>query len=234
MNTIVVSGASRRFGLMVAERYLKLGWQVIALSRQSSAELDTLVAQGVLWIACDYEDKGSVLKALGQIEQRVKSIQLLVHNASYFAVDSTDFDAWDQLERFNRVHVQAPALMNYQLQPLLTNLDQPGLIVHLSDIFADRPRAAHARYCSSKAALENLTKSLALKWAPGIRVNSIQPGPVKFLPSHSEADKARVLAETPLGYEAGFEPLLKALDYLVDNQFVTGCSLKVDGGRSIA
>jgi dihydromonapterin reductase/dihydrofolate reductase len=234
MNTVVVSGASRRFGLMVAEHYLKLGWQVIALSRQSSSELDSLIARGALWLACDYENKASVLKAVEQIKQRVNTIQLIVHNASYFAVDSEEVDAWDQLERFNRVHVQAPALMSYQLQPLLTNRDQPGLIVHLSDIFADRPRAAHARYCSSKAALENLTMSLALKWAPGIRVNSIQPGPVKFLPSHSDADKARVLGETPLGYESGFEPLLKALEYLVDNQFVTGSSLKVDGGRSIA
>ena len=234
MNTVVISGASRRFGLMVAQHYFQLGWQVIALSRQSSSELDALVSQGLVWLACDYEDKASVLEAVKEIKQRVNSIQLLVHNASYFAVDSEEIDAWDQLERFNRVHVQAPALMNYQLQPLLTNLNQPGLIVHLSDIFADRPRAAHARYCSSKAALENLTKSLALKWAPGIRVNSIQPGPVKFLPSHSEADKTRVLSETPLGYEAGFEPLMKALEYLVDNQFVTGSSLKVDGGRAIA
>ena len=234
MNTLVVSGASRRFGLMVAKHYLALGWQVIALSRQSSPELDTLVGQGVCWLACDYEDKASVLAALKRIEEQVSSVQLLVHNASYFAVDSEEVDAWDQLERFNRVHVQAPALINYRLQPLLTNLDQPGLIVHLSDIFADRPRAVHARYCASKAALENLTKSLALKWAPGVRVNSIQPGPVKFLPSHSDADRARVLGETPLGYEAGFEPLLKALEYLVDNQFVTGSSLKVDGGRSIA
>ena len=233
MPTIVVSGASRRFGLQVVTRYFDRGWEVVALSRRSSAELDHYVAQGVKWISCDYYDKSSVEQAIEQIKDTVSGIDVIVHNASYFEVDSAEMDAWDQLERFNRVHVQSPALINYQLQHLLTDKEQPGLIVHMSDIFSERPRAVHALYCCSKAALENLTKSLALKWAPGIRVNSIQPGPVQFLPEHSEEAKRRVLSETPLGYESGFDVLVKALDYLVDNQFVTGTAMKVDGGRSI-
>jgi dihydromonapterin reductase/dihydrofolate reductase len=69
--------------------------------------------------------------------------------------------------------------------------------------------------------------------APNVRVNSIQPGPLLFLPSHSEADKKKVLDNTLLPIEAGFAPIAKTIDYILNNHFVTGAHHKVDGGRSI-
>jgi dihydromonapterin reductase/dihydrofolate reductase len=81
--------------------------------------------------------------------------------------------------------------------------------------------------------LENLSKSFAKKLAPKVRVNTIQPGALAFLPEHSEDAKTVVLQNSLLKIEAGFDPILRAIHSIIDNPFITGTAIKVDGGRSI-
>ena len=103
----------------------------------------------------------------------------------------------------------------------------------ITDIFSDNPHPAFSMYCSTKAGLQNLTLAAAKKFAPEVRANCIQPGPIQFLPTHTEEQKAQVLSETLLPFEGGFGPVFKALKFIVDNPYVTGSCIKVDGGRSI-
>lgn len=126
-----------------------------------------------------------------------------------------------------------PSLLNLQLAPLLYNAQDPGCIIHITDIYAENPSSKSTLYSSTKAGLDNLTKGLAKKMAPGIRVNSIQPGPIKFLPKHSHIDKEKILAKSLLPFEGGFLPIYKAIMSIIDNNYITGASIKVDGGRSL-
>ena len=70
--------------------------------------------------------------------------------------------------------------------------------------------------------------------APEVRVNAIMPGPVCFLPDHTAEDQARVLSETLLAREGGFDCVVQQILALLDNHFMTGALIPVDGGRRLA
>ncbi|WP_169434400.1 SDR family NAD(P)-dependent oxidoreductase [Marinobacterium rhizophilum] len=234
MNTVVITGASRRLGLYLTQAFLEQGCKVIALTRKASAELDALACENLQILLTDYRCETSLAAAADCIRKQYETLSLVVHNASLFEKDAAHKDDlcafYDELYR---VHMRLPAYLNEALQPLLYNEAHPGCIVHITDIYADNPNREFGLYCSTKAALDNLTKTFAKKYAPGIRVNSIAPGPLMFLPSHKEDEKKAVLEQTLLPGESGFEPILQGIRFILDNQFVTGSSIKIDGGRSI-
>jgi dihydromonapterin reductase/dihydrofolate reductase len=228
MKTAVITGTSRRLGAYLAEQLHAEGYQVIGLTRQFNP-----TQQYLTQIVVDYQSPDSVMAAIGQLQQQSR-IDLLIHNASLFEKDQQHTgDTAAFYQALFAVHMQLPALLNQQLAPLMTKTAGGALIVHITDIYSDNPNPAYALYCSTKAGLENLMKSAAKAYAPDIRVNSIQPGPVMFLPEHSDNEKQQVMQQTLIAKEAGFEPIFEGIRFLIKNKFVTGLSLKIDGGRSL-
>ncbi len=78
-----------------------------------------------------------------------------------------------------------------------------------------------------------MTQAFSKTLAPDVRVNAIQPGPILFLPEHDNEHKMQVLDETPLRVEGGLKPMIDTVRFLRDNPFLTGESIKVDGGRAL-
>lgn len=231
MKHAVITGGSRRLGLFVTEHFLSLGWQVTVLSREKSAELTALSCDNLAIIEVDYCDEENVTEATRALQDQ--TIDLLLHNASLFDKDANQqSDLMAFFDQLYQVHMRFPTLLNQLCFDALKRSDNAN-IIHMTDIYAQTPQPEYALYSSTKAGLESLTKSFAMNFAPGVRVNSIQPGPLLFLPSHSEADKKKVLANTLIPIEAGFAPIVSTIEYIINNQFVTGASHKVDGGRSI-
>ncbi|MCG9723653.1 SDR family oxidoreductase, partial [Shewanella sp. Isolate7] len=142
-------------------------------------------------------------------------------------------DGIEQYIKFFNIHMVVPALLIENFYRALFNKGEKGVVINITDIFSENPSSSQALYCSTKAGLESLTKSLAKKYANIMRVNSIQPGPIKFLPEHTEAEKNNVLSQTLIAVESGFYPILQAVRFIIDNNYVTGTAIKVDGGRSI-
>ncbi|MDF3124393.1 SDR family NAD(P)-dependent oxidoreductase [Rheinheimera sp. 1928-s] len=228
MKTAVITGTSRRLGAYLAEKLSAEGYQVFGLTRQLNPEQQYLTQ-----IVVDYQSADSVMSAIHQLQQQ-NSIDLLIHNASLFEKD--ELHAHDSIQFYQAlfaVHMQLPALLNQHLAPQIATTQGCGLIVHITDIYSENPNPAFSLYCSTKAGLENLMKSAAKAYAPKIRVNSIQPGPIMFLPEHSNSEKQQVMQQTLIAEEAGFEPIFQGVRFLIDNKFVTGLSLKIDGGRSL-
>ena len=230
---VLVTGASRRLGLCLVEKFLERNCQVVALSRKASSELRALAENSMVDIyEIDYYDAAQVQIFIDAARAKYSCINVLIHNASTFEMDGKQFD-FDRYQSMFQVHMSLPAHLNTGLSSLLSSAKDGACVVHVTDIFADNPDASYALYCSTKAAAENLMKGFAKKLAPSVRVNSIQPGPIKFLPSHTEEAKERVLSETPLGIEGGFEPVVLAILGLVENPYMTGATIKVDGGRAL-
>lgn len=229
MKTAVITGTSRRLGAYLAEKLSAEGYQVFGLTRQINPEQHYLTQ-----IAVDYQSADSVMTAIRQVQQQSGNIDLLIHNASLFEKDELHTeDTVAFYQALFAVHMQLPALLNQHLAPQIAQTQGGGLIVHITDIYSENPNPAFSLYCSTKAGLENLMKSAAKAYAPQIRVNSIQPGPIMFLPEHSNSEKQQVMQQTLIAQEAGFEPIYQGVRFLIDNKFVTGLSLKIDGGRSL-
>ncbi len=121
----------------------------------------------------------------------------------------------------------------------LAMVKQPegGAIVNLGDWAIERPYLDYPAYFPSKGAIPALTRSFAVELAARnrkVRVNCIQPGPVMLPPNLSPAERAESIRGTLLGHEGSPENVVQAVLFLIDNDFVTGTCLPVDGGRTIA
>lgn len=232
----LITGAGRRLGYELCRYFLAQGWRVIAHYRTATPEIDALGSLGAITLQADFEDEASVLALLEQVKMSIPYLDLLVHNASCFYKETDDLAAnLRAMDAFYRVHMKAPYAINIGLEAHLKASPQAYAdVIHITDIFADRPNAIYTAYCASKAGLANLSLSFAKRFAPKIKVNAIQPGPIKFLESHSDATKSAILRETLLGVEGGFEPVVQMVDAIVSNPFLTGAAFKVDGGRSLA
>jgi len=157
---------------------------------------------------------------------------LLINNASLFVDDTVIAEGLSfGYQDLSFIHVEMPHLLMSQLHHLIAKAN--GNIVSITDIFSDNPNPRFSLYCSTKAGLKSLTLSAAKRWAPDIRANCVQPGPIKFLPEHTEEQKEKVMGETLLPWEGGFDPIFKTVEFIVDNTYLTGQCINVDGGRSI-
>jgi pteridine reductase len=111
-----------------------------------------------------------------------------------------------------------------------------GCIVNLGDWADARPYLDYAAYFPSKAAIPGLTRTFAVELGtrnPRVRVNAVLPGPVMLPDEMSDAEKDAVVANTLVKHEGSPDAVVKAVLHFIDNDFVTGACLTVDGGRTI-
>jgi pteridine reductase len=118
----------------------------------------------------------------------------------------------------------------------MTNQPDGGLIVNIGDWAEVRPYLGYAAYFPSKGAVTAITRCLAVELAhrnPNVRVNAILPGPVMLPPDLPDDEKAAAIRGTLVKREGSPTHIAKAVLGFLDNDFVTGACLPVDGGRTI-
>lgn len=218
---------------------LARGYRVFALYRSETDDLLQLADRGAITLKADLTDPDSLDGVMANILQQSEAVHLLVNNASEFTADEADQQALArQASRLFQVNSVAPMMLMAGLAGALRqgfrDNGAPTLVINITDIFVEKPNPKFAAYCASKAALSNLTLSYARMLAPEVRVNAIMPGPVRFLPDHTAEDQARVLSETLLAREGGFDCVVQQILALLDNHFMTGALIPVDGGRRLA
>jgi pteridine reductase len=159
-------------------------------------------------------------------------LDLLVHNAANFdrvLPDELSAEVWDRAFALN---VTAPYLLTIALAPALRAAR--GSVVAVTCLSAERPWKNYVPYSASKAALANLVKGFSLALAPEVRVNAVAPGTV-MPPADYEEDKlARIREKVPLARLGEAEDVARAVVFLAENDYVTGQTIVVDGGRSIS
>jgi dihydromonapterin reductase / dihydrofolate reductase len=235
-NAVLVTGAGRRIGYHIARRLHQDGYTVIAHYRTHTAEIKALSDLGVTTMQADFSNKMAILQFIEDLQEYCGSFRALIHNASSFEPTATNLtEAADQYEQFFHVHMMAPFLINQGLYPLLQGtMEDPTDIIHITDINVENPTADFDIYGTTKAGLHNMMLVLAKKFAPNIKVNAVAPGPVLFTKQHSVEARQLMLDETPLAKEGGAEPVYMAVKSLLDNPFITGASIPVDGGRRLS
>ena len=230
--TALVTGAGRRFGFEVAKALIEDGYKVFAHYNSSKDGVDELSKLGAEPVQADFTCQDDVKTLVAQVKKDAPTLDLLINNAScFFDNDTVDNDP-EALAAVFQVHNVAPYLLITGLQQQLSNSDN-GLIINITDIYTDKPSTNYIAYCAAKAGLANMTQAFAKTLAPDVRVNAIQPGPILFLPEHDNEHKMQVLDETPLRVEGGLKPMIDTVRFLRDNPFLTGESIKVDGGRAL-
>ena len=163
-------------------------------------------------------------------------LDVLVNSAGVMErVAAADLVA-ERWQRMFALNVEAPLWCSQAARMrMLANAAPGGSIVNVTDISAERPWRGYAHYCASKAALVSLTKTLALEWAPDIRVNAVAPGAVMLPEGTSPEEVARLEAAIPAKRLGSAEDVAETVVFLAGGPaYVTGQVIAVDGGRSIS
>jgi dihydromonapterin reductase/dihydrofolate reductase len=228
---ILITGAGQRVGLHCAQRLLEDGHRVIFSYRSERPGVQALRDLGATAVFADFASEAGILAFIGELKTHTDCFRAIVHNASEWLAETPDTDAAAFTRMFS-VHMLAPYLINLHCAELLQR-STPADIVHISDDVTRRGSSKHIGYCASKAGLDSLTLSFAARYAPAIKVNGIAPALLLFNPEDDAAYRAKALAKSALGIEPGCEVIYQSLRYLLDNPYVTGTTLTVNGGRHI-
>jgi 3-oxoacyl-[acyl-carrier protein] reductase len=241
----VVTGATGGLGVEICRALADAGFVLAAGYRSSADAANTLVRNlsgtDHCALAVSVTDSASIRHFADAVSTRYGRCDVLVNCAG-----TTRFVSHDDLEGVDdaliddvlATNVRGPFAMVRALQPLLGKSDLAGgaVVVNISSIAAQTAMGSNVIYCASKAAIDNLTKSLGRALAPDIRVLSVSPGLVdtEFVKSMDAAWRDDQADRTPLGRLAQPEEIAHAVLVAVrDMQFSTGCVLPVDGGRPL-
>lgn len=228
---VLITGASQRIGLYCAERLLADGHPLIVSYRREREGLRRLRERGALTLPADFSSEAGILAFIAELKTHTDRLRAIVHNASEWLGETPGAEA-AAFQRLFSVHMLAPYLINLHCAELLRR-STPADIVHISDDVARKGSAKRPAYCASKAGLDNLTLSFAAKFAPQIKVNGIAPALILFNPEDDADYRAKTLEKSALGIEPGPQVIYQSLRYLLDNPYVTGTTLTLNGGRHL-
>ncbi|MEM9277272.1 MAG: SDR family oxidoreductase [Pseudomonadota bacterium] len=237
MKTALVTGGAKRIGAAIVTDLAQNGFNVAihaASSRDSAEKLCELaLKQGVKACAVsgDLTDAKATKNIFKMAADALGPVDLLVNNASIFNDDSArEFDgqSWDI---HFAIHLKAPAILAAEMvSQSLTD----GLIVNMIDQRVLRLNPNFFSYTLSKSALWTATRSMAMSFAPRIRVNAIGPGPTLQNARQASEDFQKQLDGLLLKRGPELSEFGATIRYLYENRSITGQLIALDGGQHLA
>ena len=234
MKKVLVTGASRGIGYKVAESFARCGYEVFATYNKTENTLPALAEalrnDGFILHPefCDVSDEESVLS----LHRRIGEVDILINNAgiAQFAIlsDITSED-WD---RMLGVNLKSVFLLSKTFSKGMIRKGF-GRIINISSVWGVVGASCESHYSAAKSGMIGFTKALAKELGPsGITVNCIAPGVIETdMNAHlTEADKAALIEETPLGKIGKPEDVAEAALFFAKASFITGETLSVGGG----
>jgi NAD(P)-dependent dehydrogenase (short-subunit alcohol dehydrogenase family) len=237
-----VTGGAHKLGKAFALTLARMGYNLFLQyhsaeeeAQKTKTEIESLGVYVHLFKA-DLTDPNQIQKLFSDLDF-TRSVHpssfilsLLVNSAAIMPVGNPrelELHDWDSALDLN---LRAPFLISQQAAKRMT---AGGLIVNITDIGAQKAWSRYPSYSVSKAGLESLTKLLARALAPSIRVNAIAPGLV--LPSDvvTQEQWDKLVEKLPLKRAATLDEITSALEFLINNEYITGQTIVVDGGYSL-
>jgi 3-oxoacyl-[acyl-carrier protein] reductase/pteridine reductase len=234
--TALVTGAAKRIGRAIALTLAEAGADVaityLSSSREAEETVREIAALGVdgYAVRCDLNDARAIEEMVGSVAEEFGRLDMLVNNAGVFAsapLEEITAEAWDGMFATN---TRAPFLVAKAAHPHLKAAS--GRIVNIGSLGGLHPWATHAHYCTSKAALHMLSKTMAKAWAPEISVNAVAPGMIVA----GEVDEAyaHLAAKTPMQRNGtAADVAAAAFFFATAPHFITGQLIAVDGGLGL-
>ncbi len=232
----------KRIGAVVATTLAKAGVDIaLVYNRSRAAADDTADAVRALGrrafsVQADVTSEQACNEAVSATVRELGRLDILVNMASLYVAKPFDQLTAADWDRQLAVDLRASFLFSHAAAPAMKR-NGGGRIINFSDwvVASGRPRySGYLPYYVAKAGVKALTEGLALELAGDqILVNAIAPGPILAPPDMSAEEREAVVKSTPLGRWGGEDEIAKAVMFLVDSNFVTGETIRVDGGRHV-
>jgi pteridine reductase len=232
----LVTGAARRVGRDVALELARAGAHTVvhyhtseAAARETAAAIEALGVRA-LAVRADLGQPAEINALFARIAAAFGGLDVLVNSASIMERGEAASLPLADWQRSLDLNLTAPFLCA-QLGARSMQARDGGVIVNVADGSALRPYAAYPAHSVSKAGLVMLTQVLAKAFAPRVRVNAVSPGPVLKPDEMDAATWQRLAGHTLLKREGSGYDVARAVRFLIENDFITGETLVVDGGE---
>lgn len=204
-------------------------------TREASELAATITGRGgrAIAVAADLTDEPATQGLIGEVEERLGPVTLLVNNASVFKDDRVEQGSWPDWDAHFSVHVKAPAILTSRMAERLPD-GQEGLVVNMIDQRVWAPTPLNFSYTLSKAALWTATQTMAQALAPRIRVNGIGPGPTLANDRQDKAAFRRQAEAVLLKRSPDLSEFGATIRWLLEARSVTGQMICLDGGQHLA
>lgn len=238
----LVTGAGRRLGREIALSLGRAGADVVAHfgsareGAEATAESVRQMGRRAWAVGADLADATAIEVLFSSVADEAGRLDALINSAATFDKGPFSEVALADWDHTMAVNLRAPFLCMQQAARLMCERAAPGgVIVNLADLSGVSPWLGYAVHGASKAGLLSLTESAARELGPEVRVNAVVPGPILPPPGVSTAGDAwkRRGDELPLRRTGEAEHVTGAVLFLIDNDFVTGAVLPVDGGERL-
>lgn len=236
--TVFVTGSNRGIGKAIAEEFIKNDCQVIAAYRKDKPNFDLVDGDmGITFLELDINDTEKISNWLLEFEEKGGKVDVLVNNAGILLTNpllEVTEKEWDMLIDTN---LKATFFLS-QLFAKHMKENKRGVIINAGSFAAKMPSASAGAYAASKAALLNLTKSMAAEWAQyNIRVNSFSPGVIEteLTKPAREKNEEKMLGQISLNRFGKTEEVAKAVSFLASGSasYISGIDLDISGGKLI-
>jgi len=232
---VLVTGGTRGIGRAIAGAFLEAGATVIVCGRTAPDSALTAGDHKASFLPADIRDPAEVESLIATVERRHGRLDILVNNAG----GSPAVDPATASPRFSdaiiRLNLVAPLIVSQAAYRLMGRQEGGGVILNISSISAMRPSPTTAAYAAAKAGLLNLTSSLAVAWAPKVRVNAIVAGTIRTEQidlHYDEEGIRRMQSVIPAGRLGEPDEVAAACLFLASPRaaYVSGATLAVHGG----
>jgi pteridine reductase len=240
---LVTGSGKKRIGAHVAAALAARGYAIAVHYRSSAVEATETAALltsqfGVqaVPVQADLGDEIAVKRMVAEVLARFGRIDVLVNCAAIWKRKPLEEVTANDLREHLDANLLGTFLMCQHVGLAMVKQLQGGCIVNIGDWAHVRPYRDYAAYFPSKAAIPGLTRVFAVELGtrnPNVRVNALLPGPVMLPPEVNGAEREQVIADTLVKREGSPAHVALAVLHFIDNDFVTGTCLPVDGGRSV-
>tara|TARA_Y100000389_G_scaffold44693_1_gene39423 strand:- start:8569 stop:9339 length:771 start_codon:yes stop_codon:yes gene_type:complete len=234
--TVVITGGSKGIGLDITKTFLKHQANVIVLARNKPKRKIQSKGNAGYFIECDIRNTDSIDSAIKDIASKYKSIDVLINNAGGAPMADSLTASPKFHEAIIDLNLTAPLNLSQKIAKKMIKQKTVSNIINISSVTATRPTPGSAAYGAAKGALVNLTKTLAVEWAPKIKVNSIIVGYIEtensILHYGSKSEIKKVAKTIPLKRMGQPQDVANACIFFASNlaEWVTGSAMEVHGG----
>ena len=231
MKTVLVTGGVRGIGKAIALAFLKKGYRVCVTYSRDEENASLAQNEGLEVYRADVSEE----YAVKELFKKIGELDVLVNNAGVSLIKQIQDVSYEEFNRLMSINVGGAFLCSREAAKGMIDR-QSGLIINISSVWGEVGGSCESVYSASKAALIGFTKALAkeLGWS-GVRVNCVSPGVIDTqMNAHFTTEEMSALKEEiPMGRIGSGEDVANAVMYLVENDYVTGIDLPVNGGFSI-
>ena len=238
MNKVMlITGAAQRMGAYFAQSAHADGYNIVLHYRHSAVQTQVLQSllndirhNSCISVQADFNHEENFTNIIKAIESSFDRLDVLVNNASeFFSTTLSELSSNDYDKLFNS-NVKGPLFLSKACYPLLN--ESQGTIINLVDIHADKPLKNYPVYSMAKAANKMMVQALAKEFAPTVRVNGISPGYIQD-PIDGKEINSHILNRIALNKKGETKNIYQTLKFLIENDYMTGQIINVDGGRSL-